>query len=203
MWVKAQYGTLEPGNTFPIRFTEYASNKYGWIPSVRRFSVVGLCSNVFVRELLCTCTFKDKDSVTRDEVFNLHISHVWATSTDILHVHVLSKSCFSVNVWPGIMHDFLIGPLLATPMIYRWDVWYLLENVLPELLDNVLVACRNTMWFQHDRVPALFSINVRNYLDATFGIQCFWQGGPAAWSPRSSGLSIINSFLRVHWKALI
>ncbi|GFX64293.1 uncharacterized protein TNCV_1500171 [Trichonephila clavipes] len=56
-------------------------------------------------------------------------------------------------------------------------------SVLPELLQDVLIAIRNCMWFQHDEVPVLFSINVRTYLNATFEARRIGRGRPVPWPP--------------------
>lgn len=68
-----------------------------------------------------------------------------------------------------------------------------LKEVLPELLYNVPVAVRNAMWFQYDEDPTHFSINVRNYFDATFGVRWIGRGVPVAWP--LTDLLIIDFYL--------
>ncbi|GBM23804.1 hypothetical protein AVEN_91142-1 [Araneus ventricosus] len=57
------------------------------------------------------------------------------------------------------------------------------------------------MWFQHDGVPAHFSTNVRNYLNATFGARWIGRGGPVPWPPRSPDLSSLDYLLWGHLKS--
>ncbi|GBN55211.1 hypothetical protein AVEN_185290-1 [Araneus ventricosus] len=72
------------------------------------------------------------------------------------------------------------------------NVWALGRGaVLPELLQDVPIAIRNRMLFQHDGAPAHFvfplisyflclrlSTDVHNYLNATFGARWFGRGRP-------------------------
>ncbi|GBM87535.1 hypothetical protein AVEN_21990-1 [Araneus ventricosus] len=51
-------------------------------------------------------------------------------------------------------------------------------DVLLELLQDVPIVIRKRMWFQHDGAPANFSIDVRNYLNATFAVRWIGRGGP-------------------------
>lgn len=74
-----------------------------------------------------------------------------------------------MNVWAGIVNDYLIGPYLLPTRLNGRCYRIFLEEVLPELLQEVPIGVRNQMWFQHDGAPAHFSMEVRNYLDATFG----------------------------------
>ncbi|XP_054713709.1 uncharacterized protein LOC129223166 [Uloborus diversus] len=59
------------------------------------------------------------------------------------------------------------------------------------------------MWFQHDGAPAHFSIDVRNYLNATFGARWIGCGGPVPWPPRSPDFSSLDYFLWGHLKSLV
>lgn len=147
--------------------------------------------------------FTDEATFTRDGMFNLHNSHVWATSNPYATSPHAFQERFSVNVWAGIVNDFLIGPYLLPNRLNGRTYVIFLEEVLPELLDSVPVAVRNTMWFQHDGAPSHFCNNVRNYLNAAFGPRWIGRGGPVAWPARSPDLSSIDFFLWGHLKALV
>ncbi|GBM91558.1 hypothetical protein AVEN_205544-2-1, partial [Araneus ventricosus] len=56
-----------------------------------------------------------------------------------------------------------------------------LEEVFPELLDNVPVAVRDVTWFQHDWIPDPFCSIMLNYFNATFGPRWIERGGPFSW----------------------
>ncbi|GBL93300.1 hypothetical protein AVEN_219446-1 [Araneus ventricosus] len=81
-------------------------------------------------------------------------------------------------------------PIPTTEATQRPTLSYFLEQVLPELLQDVPIAIRNQMWFQHDVPPVHFSLDVSNYLNAS--------GGPVPWPHRSH-----DSFLWGHLKTLV
>ncbi|GFU71674.1 uncharacterized protein TNCV_3036141 [Trichonephila clavipes] len=57
------------------------------------------------------------------------------------------------------------------------------------------------MRLQHDGVPA--HIDVRTYLNVTFGARWLRSGEPAPWSPRSTDLTSLDYFLWGHLKNII
>ncbi|GBN38054.1 hypothetical protein AVEN_196045-1 [Araneus ventricosus] len=59
------------------------------------------------------------------------------------------------------------------------------------------------MWFQHDGAPAHFSIDVRNYLNDTFGARWIGRGGPVPCPPLSPDLLSLDYFLWGHLKSLV
>ena len=50
------------------------------------------------------------------------------------------------------------------------------------------LAVRERMWIQHDGAPPHFSVDVRNYLNASFPDRCIWRGGAIPWPARSPDL---------------
>ena len=91
-----------------------------------------------------------------------------------------------MNVSAGIVNNFLIGPYLLVTRLN--DVRYLifLEQVLPELLQDVPIAIHNHILSRHDAAQAYLSADVRTYLHATFEIG---HGGSVLWSPISGFLA--------------
>ncbi|GBO28251.1 hypothetical protein AVEN_44638-1 [Araneus ventricosus] len=117
--------------------------------------------------------------------------------------HLLYRNVWAQVTRRGIVNDFLIGPHLLPKRLNGQCYIIFLEQVLPELLQNVPVAIRKRMWFQPDGAPAHFSIDVRNYLNANFGARWIGRGGPVPWPPRSPDLSRLNYFLWEHLKSLV
>ena len=60
-----------------------------------------------------------------------------------------------------------------------------LNQMLPELLQDVPIAISNLMWFQHNGASVYFSTVMSTYLNATFGAGWIGRGGPVLWPPRS------------------
>lgn len=127
----------------------------------------------FLRKVL----FTDEANFSRDEIMNFHNIHVW----DDENPHAVSESRhqhqFSLNVWVGIIENFLIGPFFLpgrlTGEVYRG----FLENDLPTLLEEVPIQLRQRMLFLHDGAPAHFSLVARQYLDITYPNRWIGRGG--------------------------
>ncbi|GBM44367.1 hypothetical protein AVEN_185669-1 [Araneus ventricosus] len=77
----------------------------------------------------------------------------------------------------GYLHTYLLAYLLPKRLSGQCYLIFL-ERVLPELLQDVPIAIRNQMWLQHDGATAHFSIDVRNYLNASFGARWIGRVGP-------------------------
>jgi len=153
----------------------------------------------FLRYVLWT----DEASFTRDGIFNSGNSHVWDEENPHAIFPTRHQQRWSVNVWAGIVDDYLIGPYLLperlTGPIYR----RFLEEVLPELLENVPLNVRHQMWFQHDGAPTHFAVQVREDLAQRFGHRWIARGGAVSWPPRSPDLTPLDFFLWGHVKSLV
>lgn len=136
-------------------------------------------------------------------MFNTHNLHEWrADNPNAVRVSNYQHR-FSVNVWAGIVDNYLIGPYLM-PCRLTGNVYetFLME-VLPRLLDDVPLAVCCRMWYQHDGAPAHFHSNVRRYLDNVFPNKWIGRNGPVSWPARSPDMTPSDFFLWVHTKTLI
>jgi hypothetical protein len=147
--------------------------------------------------------FTDEASFTREGMFNVHNAHEWRhDNPHIIREHGHQQR-FSVNIWAGIVDDYVIGPhILPSPLngrAYR----IFLDEVLPLLLEDVPLAIRRRMWFQHDGAPAHFLNEVREDLNARFPHRWIGRGGPVSWPPRSPDLTPLDFFFWGHMKSLV
>ena len=78
-----------------------------------------------------------------------------------------------------------------------------LQEVLPELLEDVPVNLAFNHWFQHDGCPAHFGLQVRHHLNETYPNRWIGRGGPVAWPPRSPDLTPLDFFLRGTMEELV
>ena len=85
----------------------------------------------------------------------------------------------------------------------RRNYWIFLNEVLPELLENVPLADIRGMWFQHDGVSAHFAVAVRQLLDARYPNRWVGRGSHIAWPPRSPDLTSLDFYLWGHLKSLV
>jgi hypothetical protein len=57
---------------------------------------------------------------------------------------------FIVNVWAGITGDLLMGPYESPPRLSGASYLHFLTAKLPQLLKDVLLTERQTVWFMYD-----------------------------------------------------
>lgn len=147
--------------------------------------------------------FTDEACFSRNSIMNFHNNHIWADENPHAVTETNYQQQFSVNVWVGIVGDFLIGPHFLPPRLNGQEYRHFLEFTLPELLENVPLVVRRAMWFMHDGAPPHFSIVARQFLDATYGENWIGRAGPQSWPPRSPDLNPLDFFLWGHLKALV
>jgi len=78
-----------------------------------------------------------------------------------------SQHRFSVNVC-GVIDNQLSGPAVLPNHITRRAYVDILQNELPLLLEDVPLAKRMSMVFQHDGAPAHYSRLMTHNLNQTF-----------------------------------
>ena len=98
---------------------------------------------------------------------SIPMSGPWKTpNATIVRSH---KHRFCINVWAGIVDNFLLGPYILPERLNANTYLIFLQNVPPELLHPIPLNIRCSMWFQYDWAPPHFGNAVRGHLTATFG----------------------------------
>ena len=110
---------------------------------------------------------------------------------------------FCVNVWAGIVDDFLLGLYIFPEGLNASSYLIFLQKVLPELLHPIPLNIRRSMRFQHDGASPNFGNVVRGHLTATFGARWIGRGGPTAWPARSPALTCLDFFFRGYMKSMV
>lgn len=100
-----------------------------------------------------------------------------------------------VNVWCGIYKDRLIGPFFIPLKLTGLNYLELLNNVLPDLIDDMPLAELVRFRFQQDGAPPHFAGVVREWLNVVLPNQWIGRGGPVPWPARSPDLSPEDFFL--------
>ena len=75
-----------------------------------------------------------------------------------------------------------------------------LQEVLPQLINNVPAQIRRRMWFEHGGAPAHYSLDASNTLNSGNSMDC---GCPINWVVCSPDFSGLDLFLWGHIKSLI
>lgn len=72
---------------------------------------------------------------------------------------------FSVNVWAGIIGQYIIGPYFFEGNLNGERYLHFLPNNLLDLLEDVPLDVIRRMWFMQDGAPPHYHGNVRRFLD--------------------------------------
>jgi len=134
-------------------------------------------------------TFKSNGAVNR------HNMHYYATENPHWVREVQHQNHWSLNVWCGIHNNRIIGPYFFNEPLNGHSYRVFLQQQLPELLEEVNLQERQSMWFQQDGAPPHFHRAVREYLDQEYPQRWIGRGGFVAWPPRSCDLTPLDFFL--------
>ncbi|GFW36497.1 DUF4817 domain-containing protein [Trichonephila clavipes] len=120
------------------------------------------------RNFAASVLFTDEATFSLEGVMNFHNLHTWADENPhAIRPHGAQRKC-SINVWAGIVGDCLLGPYILLERLNGSVYLTFLQEVLPEMLNDVPMPIRQRIRFQHDGASAHFSIDVRAHLQATF-----------------------------------
>lgn len=149
--------------------------------------------------------FTDESEFTRNGINNFHNRHLYDIENPHGTIEARHQQRFSLNVWGGIVGNFLLGPVFLPPRLNGAAYHRFLAYELPPLLEDIPIATRQRMWFMHDGAPAHFSLIARNWLNQPNHYENRWigRGGPIAWPARSPDLNPCDFYLWGHCSALV
>lgn len=150
-------------------------------------------NNDFHKQIL----FTDEACFTRRGMTNLHNEHVYADENPHATKTTHYQHEFRVNVWAGIIDNFIVGPVILPNRLNGDHYLDHLQNTLPDLLDDIPLGLRRNMWFMHDGAPPHFTLAVRNHLHEQYPNKWIGRGNdaPVNWPPRSPDLTPLDYFL--------
>ena len=96
---------------------------------------------------------------------------------------------FSINVWCGMIDDMLIVPVILDDRMTGQNYLDFLQNELPKQLQDVPLATRIAMYFQHDEAPSYYTQHAMQHLNETFPNRWIGRGGTINWPPISPDLT--------------
>ena len=155
------------------------------------------------RRFLKKIMWSDEAGFSRDGTFNVHNEHFWSDENPHATKTRGHQQQFSVNVWAGILDNHLIGPVFLPKPLNGQNYLNFLRDRFDNLMDDVPLHLRNTMYFMQDGAPPHFSREVRQFLDNKFNGRWIGRGGPVPWPPRSPDLTPCDFFLWGYVKSLV
>jgi hypothetical protein len=126
----------------------------------------------------------------RPEIFNM-----WVIAGRIPCRH---QQQFSINVWAGIVGDYLVGPLVLPHRPTGNHYRKFLLHVLPNLLEAVTPAVRTRMWYMHEAAPTHFSLSVRDVHNNTYHDRWKGTGNSSAWPQRKPDFNPLEYHIKYH-----
>jgi hypothetical protein len=108
---------------------------------------------------LLNLPWADDTCSTRSSVSDVHSSHLW--TRDNPRVIREYRWPVRVSVWAGIVGDVVMGAHLLPDGLTTQRYLDFLETALPGLHEDVPLAVRQMLWFQHVGAPAHSGEDVR------------------------------------------
>lgn len=156
----------------------------------------------FLRNILWT----DESKFDRDGITNYHNLHFWAPKAGRNPKKLketASQMRFSLNVWMGVVDNYLVGPHFLPQNLNGQNYEEFLRNNLDDLLADVPEEIKNNLMFQHDGCPAHYRITVRQWLDERYPNRWIGRGGPIPWPARSPDITPLDFYVWGHMKELV
>lgn len=139
--------------------------------------------------------WSDEATFKNDGNVNLHNLHYWSVENPHWMREVNHQVRWSVNVWCGVLNDTIIGPYFFNGTLNGVIYLQFLEDILPQLLEDVPLATRQVMWLQQDGCPAHFRLIVRQHLDVQFPGRWIGRGSRTSWPARSPDLTPLDFYV--------
>lgn len=93
---------------------------------------------------------------------------MWAAEDPHTTVQSHYQEGFCINIWAGIVGDYLLGPQVLPNRLTGQNYKAFLQNDLVNFLDDVSLTFRRELHFIHDGALAHFSLLVSQYLNEMF-----------------------------------
>mgnify|MGYP000598460265 CR=1 FL=1 len=108
------------------------------------------CQWIQTQDLLPSILFSDEATFTNRGEVNRHNMHYWAAQNPHWVRHVEHQQRWSLNVWCGILGNYIIGPYFFDGNVTGRRYAHFLRHNLHVLLEDVDLNIRRRMWYQQD-----------------------------------------------------
>lgn len=142
--------------------------------------------------------WSDESYFSTAGMYNRKNKHFWSSENHHVFREVRKQGRKSVNVWCGILGRRIIGPYFFEGSMNAVKYQELLETFLLPILDDLPLAIRRDVIFQHDGAPYHHSDGITNFMAANFQ-QFIGARGTIPWPACSPDLTPMDFFL---WGAL-
>lgn len=146
--------------------------------------------------------FSDESTFANIALPNRRNQHFYADRNPHF-IRVIPQRRWSLNVWAECLGQHVIGPYFFEETL-NGDVYAnFVENILPELLEDIPLNVRRIMWLQQDGAPAHFTRAFQTILNHAYPERWIGRGGPVNWPPRSPDMIPLDFFIWGYVKGLV
>jgi hypothetical protein len=138
--------------------------------------------------------WSDDCSFSNNGIFNRHNDRCLAQENP--HVMVVNnfQRRFSVNVWCGILHNRLVGPIFIDGNLDQYKCNTILREGVENFLDVLPLNEFRRVIFQQDGATPHNAILNRELLRRRFGDSWIGTYGPIPWSARAVDITPMDTF---------
>lgn len=171
------WSVLQTEGKYPFHYSPVQGLEDG--DALRRTTFCRYLLNVDIEDglFLESILWTDESKFTREGITNFHNLHFWADVGENPHKKRHSSFQRGKNLWGGIIGKTLIGPHILPDNLNGDNYLQFLEDVLPELLENIPLDVRRRLIFQNDGCPAHNRLTVREFLDRHYPARWFGRNG--------------------------
>lgn len=139
--------------------------------------------------------FSDEATFSSNGVVSSQNCRWWADENPKFIIGCKDQYSFKINVWCGIFNGRLIGPYFFQRNLNAERYLTFLSTEIANEIDNMSLAERSKLWFQHDGASIHCTVEVRNYLDDLCRGKWIGRYSQYPWPARSPDLTPLDFFL--------
>lgn len=139
--------------------------------------------------------FSDEATFQNTGELNRHNCYYYLQTNPYWVRHVDNQHRWKVNVRCGILDGHIVGPYFFEGNVNGAEYLNLLQNQLPEMLEDINLNTVQNMWIQQDGAGVHNARIVTNFLNDRYAQRWIEQNGFVAWPPRSSDLTSPDFYL--------
>lgn len=153
----------------------------------------------FARKIL----FTDEATFTSNGVVCSQNTRWWSTENPNFHIESRDQYSFKTNVWAGILNNRIIGPYFFRHNLNSETYYQFLSNQIFDILHEIPLNIRSTLWYQHDGAPCHSARIINEYLDTLFNERWIGRYSANPWPARSPDLTPMDYFLWGYLKNMV